>query len=278
MRRAKDGQSTLEFQPAILKETRDHRRRYERIDAILVQVPAILDAVHADIGKLLDNANRQRVRTCKFTSDNVLRLAICQRLQDASLRGIVVYVDENPFLRRFCGFGYGPMMSHTLFCSLKNAIRPETWKEIVGLLTEHAVGTEQVTGTSLRVDTTAYETNIHYPTDSSLLFDVYRTFDRLIRTAREIDPSVAADKRIQLKQAKKIYTAIARMAGKKTKAKTLKRQYTKLFGVVERILEIGTAVGIGLSIGVRRNKYGIIESATATGLIEALAHFRVLGE
>jgi IS5 family transposase len=40
----------------------------------------------------------------------------------------------------------------------------------------------------LRIDTTAYETNIHYPTDASLLWDGFRTLARLLRQTKEDHP------------------------------------------------------------------------------------------
>ena len=48
----------------------------------------------------------------------------------------------------------------------------------------HASDRGRIDGEMLRVDTTAVETNIHYPTDSSLLWDSYRVLTRLITTAR----------------------------------------------------------------------------------------------
>ncbi|MHC4819825.1 MAG: ISNCY family transposase [Planctomycetota bacterium] len=246
MRRAKDCQGTLEFQPATLKLTEEYHERYRRIDAVLNEVPAILRRVHADVRKALERLNRQRERRCNYTTDNVLRLAICQAIEGASLREIVVRVDDSTFLRRFCRFGHAKMMSHTLFCSLRNTIRPKTWKVVNRLLAEHSVESGKITGEALRVDTTACETDIHYPTDSSLLWDVYRTFARLIEAARELDPSLVADRRLHMKRAKRLYAAIARAVGKNTKAETLKPLYAKLLSLVAAVLAIGDEVAEGL--------------------------------
>ena len=98
MRRAKNGQGTFEFQPATLKLTDEYQERYLRIDELLGRVPEILKRVHADLRKVLERANRRRNRRCSYTSDNVLRLAICQIIEGASLREIVVRVDDSNFL------------------------------------------------------------------------------------------------------------------------------------------------------------------------------------
>ena len=47
MRRAKDGQGTFQFQPATLQLTNEHHEPYRRIDAVLGEVPEILQRVHA---------------------------------------------------------------------------------------------------------------------------------------------------------------------------------------------------------------------------------------
>ena len=271
MRRAKDGQGTFEFQPATLKLTDEYHERYRRIDELLRDVPEILRRVHADLRKALERANRRRSRRCDYTSDNVLRLAICQIIEGASLREIVVRVDDSNFLRRFCRFGLDRMMGHTLFCTLRNAIRPATWKAINGTLAKHAVDEGLITGSELRVDTTACETNIHYPTDSSLLWDVYRTFARLIEAARELDSSLAANRRLHTKTAKRHYMTIHRTVGKNTRASHLKPQYEALVGLVEGVLKIGEEVATGLR---RRTK---ALGLAATSLAVSLDQYSALG-
>ena len=272
MRKARDGQDTFEFQPATLKLTREYHERYLQIDRLLAEVPEILGRVHADLQKILESANRQRGRRCRYTSENVLRLAICQVIEGASLREIVVRVDDSNFLREFCRFGLDKMMGHTLFCTLRNAIRPETWKTINQLLAKHALDEDEISGEMLRIDTTACETNIHYPTDSSLLWDVYRTFARLTEVAREIDPTIAADRRLHTKTAKRHSASIDRAVGKNTKTADLKPQYEALLRLVEGVLEIGEEVEAGLRRLVKKS-----EELKATSLLNELEHYKELG-
>lgn len=117
MRRAKDGQGTFEFQPATLKLTGEYHERYRQIDQLLGEVPEILRRAHADLRKQLERENRRRKRQCRYTSDNVLRLAICQLIEGASLREIVVRVDDSSFLRNFCRFGPDKMMGRLVLHS-----------------------------------------------------------------------------------------------------------------------------------------------------------------
>ena len=272
MRRAKNGQATFDFQPATLKLTDAYHERYRRIDKLLGDEPRILRRVHAELHAAMKQVNRQRKRRCKYTSENVLRLMICQVIEAASLREIVIRVDDSSFLRRFCGFGFGQMMSHTLFCSLRKLVSEKTWKEVNAFLAEHAVSSGWITGSELRLDTTACETNIHFPTDSHLLWDVYRTLARLITTARELDPSLASQRRLHTKRAKRYYSAISRAVGKRTKAKALKPQYKRLLRLVGHILVVGAEVRIGLRRLLERG-LPAHRMSKATILIEELKHF-----
>ena len=110
----------------------------------------------------------------------MLRILIVQSLEGMSLRQTVVRIDDSPALRQFVRLGVKPMMDFTTLDKLKNAIRPATWKRINTELAHHAVGEQKISGDRLRLDTTAVETNIHWPTDSSLLWDTYRVLARLI--------------------------------------------------------------------------------------------------
>src|SRR5439155_26426345 len=88
-----------------------------------------------------------------------------------------------------------PMMNHGTLCKERKAIQPETRKKLNGVLAKTAVEGKRVSGEKLRLDTTAVETNIHWPTDSSLLWDGYRTLGGLIDHAREIDPGAVGNQR-----------------------------------------------------------------------------------
>ncbi len=214
MRRKRNLQDEFDFQPSNLKVTNDYFRRYTAIDGILAEAPAILDMVHRDLKKVLA-AERKRNRKFDYSSETVLRMLIVQKLEAESQRGLVIRIDDSCFLRRFVGIHNGKMMDFSTFCRLKNCIRPETWRRINRALNKTAVEGGRISGEALRLDTTAVETNIHYPSDSSLLWDVYRVVARLVRFAREIDPETVGDRRLQEKTAKRHMTWISRKAGKK---------------------------------------------------------------
>ena len=273
MRKKKDGQGRIDFQPSSLKLTNDYYARYEAISVMLDETPRLLELVHGDLRAGLEEENRESKRRGGFvyTSEMVLRLSLCQILESASLRGIVVRVDDSHYLRRFARIHEGPMMGHTALCQLRNAIRPETWKAMNESLARAAVKREQITGEKLRLDTTAVETNIHWPTDSSLLWDGYRTLGGLIEKTRRIFPEAVGNGRVHLKRTKKLATRIARKAQHKgRKAKDLKPLYKRLIAAVEGIC----GWSIQVANRVERETGGDRASTLVDPMAELLEKFR----
>jgi len=206
-------QRGLDFSKSHLLITRQYYAKYQAVSTVLDQAPELMDLIHRDVGKTLKNVNREvggRGRPYAYTSEHVLRILICQVVEGDSLREIVVRIDDSNFLRRFVRIDDGPMMDYTTFSNLKNSIRNATWKAVNRRLAEYAVQSELIEGDKLRLDTTAVETNIHWPTDSTLLWDVYRTLDRLIRQAREMAPEAVGTRRLQAKRAKRLQHKITR--------------------------------------------------------------------
>lgn len=278
MRRKQDAQEWFDFQPSNLKLTNEYYARYERISKTLDETPRLLSLVHGDLEAALKNENRGVIGQGGFvyTSEMVFRLALCQILEGTSLRGIVVRVDDSHYLRRFTRIHEGPMMGHTALCRLRNAIQSTTWKAMNNVLAKAAVKLEQITGEKLRMDTTAVETNVHWPTDSSLLWDCYRRLGGLIKNVRQIDSEAVGNRRVDLARVKKTATKIARKAQHKgRKAKDLKPLYKRLISSVDGICDWSSEVAIGLENKLPTN------STVLTGwinkLIEELRHFVALG-
>ena len=280
MRRKLDPQMPLEFTEATTKTTREYHEKYERISEVLDSTPEILTLLHEDLKKPLKytRAAGQSGRSCDFTTDNVLRIVLVMTLESMSLRRTVVLIDDSDFLRRFTRINDQGMMDYSTLDKLKNSIRPETWKRVNSALATFACKEERISGDRLRVDTTAVETNVHYPTDSALLWDCYRVLARLIAQARELDPVVVGDRRLQRARAKKVSRDIARLAGKKDSRERMKPLYVELLRLVGVVLVWSKDVQTSLSKNVSAGRYGLMEGASAEGIAAQVAHYTSLAE
>lgn len=276
MRRIKDNQEWLEFQPWNLALTKAYEACYLAVSRILDRTPSILQLVHEDLEAALraENGEAKRRGAFVYTTEMILRLTLCQIMEGASLRGIVVRVDDSHVLRRFTRIHGGPMLGHTALCQLRNAIKPDTWMAMNRLLAEAAVENDEVTGDKLRLDTTAVETNIHYPTDSSLLWDGYRTLEREIAEARKVSTSAVGDKRAHLKATKRLATKIARL-GKCRSAKSKEYQkvlYSRLIGRAEGICAWADNVAVRLGLEMRQTSSDVVR-VRMEGIIDELQHY-----
>jgi len=286
-------QPEFDFEPSHLKVTNEYYAKYEEISTLLDAHPRIVDLVHHDLQESLQALNKQGKAqkggsTFTYTSDTVLRVLLCQVIENLSLRGVVVRVDDSHFLRRFVRIYSGPMLDFTTLCNLKNAISGDRWKQINEALARGAIEKNLISGEALRLDTTAVETHIHWPTDSSLLWDTYRVLARLIERARQIDPASTdskrpgskrpGSKRLLTRKAKKLQTKIARKASKNARlSETVKSLYSSLIGLVYRLCEGSADVAAHLEQGIVRGRYDVMSSAFAQAIIDQMAHYRELG-
>lgn len=282
MRFLKDRQGRLEFQRSTLKVTNEFYGRYEAISKILDDTPRILDLVRRDLEKVLEEEERKasalQGRPCRFTTESVLRTLVCFVVEGVSLREIVVRVDDSYSLREFVRIYDGPMMDYSTLCKLKNAIRPETWKKVNQALAKSAVQAELIDGAKLRLDTTLVETNIRWPSDSGLLWDVYRVVARLIRKARRLDGGIAGNKRLLDKKVKRFHVSIGREAGKHNpRDDRMKRLYKVLIGLAEAILATAVAVVRGLEEAMQAGRYDARSTRDAKEIIDQLKHYEQLG-
>ena len=83
-------------------------------------------------------------------------------------------IADGLMLRRFANFYCDPVPKHDAFGRGFNRLTPETLKAINDLVVQAAVDLGLEDGMKLRVDTTVVQTDIHHPTDNTLLWDVVR--------------------------------------------------------------------------------------------------------
>src|SRR5438270_10244188 len=114
----------------------------------------------------------------------VLRLLILKHVRNWSYHVLEREVRANLVYRDFTRVGGGKTPDAKTMGRWGVAVGPEVVKQIHQRLVKLAQANGLAAGRRMRVDTTVVETNVHYPTDSSLLGDGVRV---LIRTMKRID-------------------------------------------------------------------------------------------
>jgi IS5 family transposase len=121
-----------------------------------------------------------------MSGEQVLRVILVKQLDGFSYDERSLHLADSMSYRTFCRIGIAQKVptSKTLQRNVK-MVQPRTLEKNNRLLVEHASAAGIEDGKKLRVDCTVMETNIHEPTDSSLLWDSVRVLTRLINRARE---------------------------------------------------------------------------------------------
>jgi len=135
------------------------------------------------------------------------------------------------------------------------AVGPEVVKQIHERMVKIAQTKGVAPGRRLRLDTTVVETNIHYPTDSSLLGDGVRVLTRTMKKITALAGGVGAKLRDRSRSVKLRVLDIARTARAKGKPsqERLQRAYRKLLASTSRVVGQAKRFSMEIADGVKRS-------------------------
>ena len=156
-----------------------------------------------------------------YTSENIFRALIVQHLEGLPFRETVIRIGSDSFLQDFLRMRKRPVMDCSFLNKCFLAIEPKTWKRVNELLGQYGVAEEAVSTNVIRTDTTVVESNIHHPTDASLLWDTWRVISRLLRQAMEIVPGCCPH-RLHDRKIKRLYLYITRYMPSKSESRQRK--------------------------------------------------------
>jgi transposase, IS5 family len=148
------------------------------IDAFLGQHSDLVEQVRLDLERALKNPTTGR---SGITASQTLRSLTLMRVKNWDYRELRERINDGYTLRGFTQFDSHLVPKHDAFNRAFNRLTPATLQAINQAVVQAAVKLGLEDGKKLRVDTTVVETNIHYPTDGTLLWDSVRTLTRLVQ-------------------------------------------------------------------------------------------------
>lgn len=170
----------LPLTPA-LKEHR-HLSELREMSRILDENQQIAELVHQDLssGLRIDTGRKG------LSGDQVLRTAILHRSNGWTFSELAFELMYHAAYRAFCRFGIDQYPSKSALHRDIKRIAPQTWEAINRSIIAYAqrIGVED--GEKIRADCTVMATNIHEPSDSSLLWDCVRTLTDQLDDARKL--------------------------------------------------------------------------------------------
>jgi transposase, IS5 family len=166
----------------------EHMCELDAMSSLLDAHPQAADWVLAD---LLSGGIRPDKGREGLSGEQVLRAALLKQLNGYSYDELAFHLADSLSYRAFCRIGYDREMpaASALQRDIKR-IRPETMEAINRLLVGDAKNRKIENGQKVRSDCTVMESNIHKPTDSSLLWDCVRVVTRLLHRLRKYGGTV----------------------------------------------------------------------------------------
>jgi IS5 family transposase len=214
-----------------------------KIDPELVEIDRILE--DDEIFQRVKHDLSQRRPKTLITGRNstpvevILRLLALKHLYDWSYEDTVQFVGDSLVLRWFCRVYLHLLCTDKTLLRWANLLQPETLELFNERLSTIACEVKLTRGRKLRTDGTVVETNIHHPTDSSLLADGVRVLSRLVKRAQgllqetaQLTAETFRDRnRSARNAARRIYES-SRRRGETAKA-SVRTAYQRLVGITQ---------------------------------------------
>jgi transposase, IS5 family len=218
-------------------------RQGVRLEPLLQAICDFLDKQAAPVERvrrdLIRGLNEPDKGRRGLTASQTLRALVLMRLKNWDYRELRERIADGITLRRFTDFYCEKVPKHDAFNRSFNRLTPATLKAINDLVVEAAVKLGLEEGSKLRVDTTVVETDIHHPTDNTLLWDVVRVLTRLLgRLAKALGLRRIAGFRNRSRAAHRRMYEIQRMTTRQRQGKGSRQTatYRALISIAEEVV------------------------------------------
>ena len=170
-----------------------------------------------------------------LSAPQVLRSLTLQRVKNWDYRELRERIADGYTLRRFTDFYSKSVPKHDAFNRAFNRLTPETLRAINDMVVRAAVDLGLEDGSKLRADTTVVETDIHHPTDSTLLWDSVRVITRLMGRLAELLPEGVERFANRTRCARRRMQEIQRLTSKQRPTRQV-RKYRELLRTTEQVV------------------------------------------
>ena len=231
----------------------------------------LIDKVRRDLNRGLKHPHTGR---SGLTAQQVLRALVLQRVKNWDYRELRERIADGYTLRRFTRFYSRLVPKHDAFNRAFNRLTPATLEVINELVVKAAVDLGLENGKKLRVDTTVVETDIHHPTDSTLLWDSVRVVTRLVGNLDELLPHGVPGFTNRNRSARRRMQEIQRMTPKERQRQLIPK-YRALIRTTEQV--VGNAREV-LRKTERISSIDLMTGIAIKAIREQIEHYCGLGD
>jgi transposase, IS5 family len=231
----------------------------------------IVDGIRRDLSNGLKNANTGRDG---LTPQQVLRSLILKHVKNWDYRELRERIADGYTLRQFTDFYSQPVPQHHAFNRAFNRLTPDTLKIVNDLIVKIAVDLGLEDGKKLRVDTTVVQTDIHHPTDNTLLWDTVRVVTRSVGRLADTIGRRLEGFHNRTRAARRRMQEIQRMTSKARKGQQIGK-YQALIGIADEVVSSARGV-LGRTQRVRGAT--VATALAIAALREQIEHYCRLGD
>jgi transposase, IS5 family len=208
-------------------------------------------------------------------ADMVLRLLILKHIRNWSYEVLEREVRANLVYRDFSHVGGAKTPDAKTMGRWGLALGPEALKQVHERIVTIARDKGVTTGRRMRVDTTVVETDIHHPTDSTLLGDGVRVLTRIMRKITKIAGAAGTKLRDRRRSVKLRLLEIGRVARAKgpINQDKLRQRYRQLLNATSRVVGQAKRFSEEIAQGVKRSTT-VLKQLALGGLRQELDEMR----
>lgn len=161
-----------------------HARELEVMSRILKEEGGIAELIEQDLVRGVTNPH---TGAQGMSGEQMLRVLVIKQMNQYSYEDLHFHLVDSRSYRTFCRLGEldREVPSRSTLAENVKKVRPETLEKVNRLLLKRAKRDGVEKGRKVRIDSTVSETNIHSPSDSTLLWDGVRVLSRLLERAGE---------------------------------------------------------------------------------------------
>jgi transposase, IS5 family len=187
----------------------------------------------------------------------VLRMLVLKHMRNWSFDILEREVRANMVYRLFTRVGAEKVPDAKTLARIERALGPEVFEKVHGRIVGIAREKKVAEGRKMRLDTTVTETNMHYPTDSSLLGDGVRVLTRTMKRIVEIGGNAGERVRDRMRSVGHRVMEIARASrsrAQKQGKEKLQDRYQQLLNSTGQVVAQATRFADEVRKGIKRSK------------------------
>src|SRR5512136_1274185 len=160
-------------------------KELREMSKVLDATPQVVELAYQDLVRsALPTTGREGM-----TAEQVLRCAILKQYRQLTYEELAFHLEDSDSFRGFARLDMGQYPCKSILQQNIKALREETWEAIHREIISYANKEKIESGRKVRIDATCVETDIHHPTDSSLLADGVRIITRWLAEGKELTPT-----------------------------------------------------------------------------------------